>query len=220
MSFSSKIFLPTGINAPATTPSGSGVPTSLSTTSQRPRWRGVGLPQLLHTLSLVLGPKEEGTRGKWNPCWGELMPLNMSKALLLSGQCGKWKVLFLWCSKRDRCRCRIVFFQSWPITNSTQLERKQRKRSLTKNLLHVWRQSNLPPSILPIGGRPPSWSCWLEPLLWRNIYLRWPSWEVKIFQCISLECRHTTASIRRLNLLSKEHRSNLVFISTSHDRYI
>ena len=110
----------TGIKVPTTTPSGSGVPTSLSTTSQRPHRRGVGLPQLLHTLPLVLGPKEEWTRGEWNACWGELMPMDMFKALLLSGQCRKWKVFFLWCSKRDRCRWRNVFFQSWPITNSTQ----------------------------------------------------------------------------------------------------
>ena len=47
------------------------------------------------------------------------MPIYMSKALLLSGQCRKWNVFFL-CSKRDRCRWRIVFFQSWSNTNSTQ----------------------------------------------------------------------------------------------------
>ena len=110
---------PTGIKAPTTTPLGSGVPPSLSTTSQRPRRRGVGLPQLLHTLPLVLGPKEEWTRGEWNACWGELMPIDMFKALLLSGQCRKWKVFFL-CSKRHRCRWRIVFLQSWPTSNSTQ----------------------------------------------------------------------------------------------------
>ena len=61
----------TGIKVPATTSSGSGVPTPLSTTSQRPRRRGVGLPQLLHTLPLVLGPKGEWTQGEWYPCWGE-----------------------------------------------------------------------------------------------------------------------------------------------------
>ena len=109
----------TGIKAPTTTPLGSGVPTSLSTTCQRLWRRGVGLPQLLHTLPLVLGPKEEWTRGEWNPGWGELMPIDMSKDLLLSGQCRKWKIFFL-CSKRDRCRWRIVFLQSWPTTNSTQ----------------------------------------------------------------------------------------------------
>ena len=109
----------TGIKAPTTTPLGSGVPTSLSTTCQRPRRRGVGLPQLLHTLPLVLGPKEEWTRGEWNPGWGELMPIDMSKDLLLSGQCRKWKIFFL-CSKRDRCRWRIVFLQSWPTANYTQ----------------------------------------------------------------------------------------------------
>ena len=59
---------PTGIKAPTTTPLGSGVPPSLSTTSQRPRRRGVGLPQLLHTLPLVLGPKGEWTQGEWYPC--------------------------------------------------------------------------------------------------------------------------------------------------------
>ena len=57
----------TGIKVPATTSLGSGVPTSVPTTSQSPRWRRVGLPQLLHTLPLVLGPKEEWTQGEWNP---------------------------------------------------------------------------------------------------------------------------------------------------------
>ena len=60
---------PTGITAPTSTPLGSGVPASLPTTCQRPRRRGVGLPQLVHTLPLVLGPK-----GEWNPCWGERCP--------------------------------------------------------------------------------------------------------------------------------------------------
>ena len=64
----------TGIEVPATTPSGSGVPPSLSTASQRPQRRGVGLPQLLHTLPLVLRPKEEWTQGEWNPGWGERSP--------------------------------------------------------------------------------------------------------------------------------------------------
>ena len=65
---------PTGITAPTTTPLGSGVPASLPTTCQRPRRRGVGLPQLVHTLPLVLGPKGEWTQGEWYPCWGERCP--------------------------------------------------------------------------------------------------------------------------------------------------